>query len=316
MKKSLIVLFCVLSICGVARFTAAAPETTSEDAFIRQTLEELKQVYSAEIIMGTPLEVNGLKLIPLATVGVGISQHEMESTDTKMQGAGGLLHPVGIIVVSGKDVKLLQFSKSFMAEVVEILIPIALQALNMPASETPNAPAENVTALTMKKSTGFGAKFSSWYYRTLTFFLAGWLLFALMFETFWPQHVTTITSTLQQNYLRAGFVGLAGYGVVLLCAIVFAITLIGLPLSFIIMLLTGLFTLFGSIGVALLTGQYLSSTFGKTGYSNATAMLIGGLMLGIIGFVPILGWLVWAIIKTLGFGAVLQIQWKKVKGNS
>ncbi len=311
MKRIVMSVLCTVCVLGTGTISRAVVPHDAETQAIRRTLEELKQVYSAELVMGTPMEVNGLKILPVATVGVGYGEHDLEGMNANGRGVGGVLNPVGIIVVSGEDVKLVQFSKSVMAEAIEILVPLALQALNMPVAEERGAP-EKVQYQPPPQKPGVAPQIAAAYYRFVILLFVVWLAVALLLETFWPQKLDVIRSTLKQNPLRAGYIGLIGYGAAFLGTVVFAVTLVGIPLSLILMILTAVFTLFGSFGIAVLTGQKIVRAFEKSA-SDLTYLVLGGILLGILGMIPVLGWLLLAVVGMLSFGVIVQIQWDKVK---
>lgn len=88
-------------------YTRSLPDASS----LQQALEQLEQTYSAELVLGTPLEVNGVKLIPLATVGFGSGEHALSPDSGKSEGMGGVVIPTGVIVVSGSNIRILHFRK-------------------------------------------------------------------------------------------------------------------------------------------------------------------------------------------------------------
>lgn len=313
MKKILMCMVCLSFVISAAAI--AQTEENVTDASVRTAVEELKGMYSAEIIMGTPLEVNGLKIIPLATVGVGYGQHGMPSdSDTqKMQGAGGILNPVGIIVVSGKNVKLIQLSKGFIEQLVGALAPVIVQAVKPGQQQAVGANGETYKIPEAQGTTGIERTLISVYTRIVFYFILGWLGLVLIIAAFLPQQVTAAVSMLQQNYIRTGLIGLVGYGLVFLFAAVFTMSLIGIPLTVVVVILTCVFTLFGTGGLALLVGQKIAAALGKDAYSNIICVLIGGIILGVVGIIPVLGLFVWTIVAIFGFGAVLQLQWNKVR---
>jgi uncharacterized spore protein YtfJ len=65
-----------------------------------EVIDELKQLYATEITLGKPLAIDGVKIIPLATIGVGFGQRIAAPNREGLRGAGGVLSPVGILVVS------------------------------------------------------------------------------------------------------------------------------------------------------------------------------------------------------------------------
>jgi len=328
MKKYLVLMACVSIIISVVMISvkATAQEEsgmTAVDASIQVKLEELKKIYSTEIIMGAPMEVDGRKIIPLAIAGFGFGQPGMQAAEEKMQremggGAGGVMIPVAIIVVSDKGVQLIQLSKGFVEQLVGALAPVVVQILSRQSGTGKESDVIQGTAIPEKGGkTAIGEALLAFYIRIATLLALGWLLLILIIEAFLPQQVKTVISTLRQNYVRAGLVGLLGYGVAFLMMAVFTMSLIGIPLTFIVVILTCVLTLFGTVGLALMIGQRITAALKRPDYSDMLCTLIGGLVMGIIGIVvgiiPIFGWIVWTIVGILGFGTTLQIQWQAVR---
>jgi len=140
----------------------------------------------------------------------------------------------------------------------------------------------------------------------------------MVIDLFLPKQVTAIVSTLQQNFWHTVLTGILSLVVVLFLSVVLTISLIGIPLTFVVIALTCALILLGSVGLALLMGRALVSAIHQARYADVLFVLIGGIILGILGIVPIplLGWLVWTIVSILGVGSVLLLQWKTVQNKS
>ena len=110
MKKFLIILICSSIVISIAKI-AKGESVTTDDTDIRAAVDKLKKAYSTEVIMGKPIQVNELKIIPLATIGIGLGWQGKQLDSNNMQGAGSIVIPVGVIVVSNKRVRILQLSK-------------------------------------------------------------------------------------------------------------------------------------------------------------------------------------------------------------
>jgi len=136
---TLLVLVSIVTLAGGA-MAQEKSSTVINEASIQAALERLKAIYSTEIIIGTPLEVDGRKIIPLAIAGFAFGQQDDAEYRGKMNvkaqggvhGAGGIMIPIGIIVVSGKDVKLLQMSKGFVEQLGGALAPLLVELMNQP----------------------------------------------------------------------------------------------------------------------------------------------------------------------------------------
>ncbi|MBD3306184.1 hypothetical protein GF339_07330 [candidate division KSB3 bacterium] len=310
MKHVLIGVWCLCLSMGWIAMGEAAEQEAAETARIERALEQLTWVSpETELVVGKPIEVNGLKLIPLATVGMGIGQSEARPDAATMAGAGGILMPVGVIVVSGQEVRIVRISKGIVEQVVSGLAPLLGQILPF----TPRAADEEAsTPPTDQTQADQGGGFMATYWKIALVFFLVWLVLALIVQTVFPDRVMSIAALFRYNYLQISLLGMVGYGVMFLLAAIFTVSIIGIPFTFALLILTVLFTLFGTIGFALFVGQESAAAF-KYHYSEKRFLLIGGILFGILGMIPGLGVILWAMIAIFGFGAVLQMHWENMR---
>jgi len=78
------------------------------------TMEKLRAMVDADIITGTPIEVNGITMIPVSRVSFGLatggSDFPSKSQKELFGGAGGAgvtVSPIAFIVISGDNVKMM-----------------------------------------------------------------------------------------------------------------------------------------------------------------------------------------------------------------
>src|SRR5713101_9385393 len=95
MKNLPVLIVCLALAGGITSPVHSLQETTPSSMAVRDVVEEFKQVYSTDIILGKPLEVDHLKIIPLATVGIGYGQRGVSEDRNATRGAGGIVSPVG-----------------------------------------------------------------------------------------------------------------------------------------------------------------------------------------------------------------------------
>ena len=228
--------------------------------------------------------------------------------------------PVGVLVISDQEVQLLQLSKGFVEQLGGALAPMIVESL----SREPARAEERGVPVERKASEGISvaqqfAKFRGFLESlrvviTILFLLA-WVALIIIIDLFLPQQVTAITSTLQGSAGRTVLTGIVSLIVVLLLSAVLTISLIGIPLTFVVIIFTCALMLFGSVGLALLVGQKIAAAFKHTTYSDVIFVLIGGVVLGILSILPIplFKLLVWVVIGILGLGSVLLLQWESVR---
>jgi uncharacterized spore protein YtfJ len=315
MKHTVLLTMGLAAVLGILPAMGGLSRAATLDPALRESVEELQRVYATEMVLGKPLELEGLKIIPLATIGLGYGQRQGTPEQGALHGVGGVLSPVGVLVVSPTGVQLLPIPKGFVEQLLGALAPVIAQVLHGEGI-TPDGrergtrlrftPPEILGALyAFLPKGGMAFGFFPWPLSRVLLFVLGWLALALLSGVFFPQQVAAVAATLRDHTLRTGLIGLLSAGVVGLLAVVFTISLIGLPLTILVVLLAWAVQLFGMIGMALLVGQTATAAVQRPRDSALEHILIGGILLGLVRILPFVGWIVWLILGLFGFGAVL-----------
>lgn len=96
----------------------------SMEEFAGSILSKLKEIASAETVIGQSIESNGATIIPVSrvSVGFGLAGNKGKS-DLAGSGGGASIDPVAFLVLQGDEIKLLPIKKndSAIAKVVELL---------------------------------------------------------------------------------------------------------------------------------------------------------------------------------------------------
>jgi len=313
MKQTILLTTCLAAVLGLLPAVGGMPRAATLDPALRESVEELKRVYATEIVLGKPLEIESLKIIPLATVGLGYGQRQGTPERGALHGVGGVLSPVGVLVVSPTGVQLLPIPKGLVEQLLGALAPVISQVLRGEGT-TPDGrerglrltPPEILGALYVLLPKG-GLTFGlfPWPLSRVLLFVLGWLALALLSGVFFPRQVAAVAATLRDHPLRTGLIGVLSAGAVGLLAVIFTISLIGLPLTILVVLLAWALQLFGLIGMALLVGQTATVAIQRPRDSALEQILIGGILLGLVRILPFLGWIIWLVLGLFGFGAVL-----------
>jgi hypothetical protein len=135
----------------------------------------------------------------------------------------------------------------------------------------------------------------------LGFFLAGLVVVALF-----PGFTSDAADILPLRPVRSALVGL-GWAILVPCAIVIAtITMIGLPLAIITAALYMVVLILSDVPFALWLGRLLLGARAGVGRQGALLnFFVGGIMLLLVGLVPIVGKFVMIIASILGLGAIM-----------
>ena len=117
-----------------------------------------------------------------------------------------------------------------------------------------------------------------------------------------PNFLHSIAVALNRYPLQSGFWGLCGLLAIIVSIILLTLTLIGIPLLPLIGLMTYVAVIIGTLGVALWLGEKSMKDRYKTPVQQ---FLMGMLILGLIGLIPLLGGLMMSVVNIFGFGALL-----------
>ena len=136
MKTSMLVVLTVSLVVGLS-VPVLAQEGIQESAkFMEALVTQLRTLLNADGVLGTPLDFDGTKIIPVVGYGFGFGSGSGTGGDTEGEGsgaaggAGGGMMPTSILVITKDgEVKVLPAKKGLMSEVVSALTPIALEAI-------------------------------------------------------------------------------------------------------------------------------------------------------------------------------------------
>ena len=134
-------------------------------------------------------------------------------------------------------------------------------------------------------------------------FIISMVLTLLLIHFFQP-YLENTYRVLQDDPVRIGAIGLVAFLVVSLSAIIFAITILGIPAAIILGIALQLATLFGKVSIYLLIGERIDDNvdWELNEYSKGIA---GAFIIWLVSLVP-LGGLVEMLIGWLGLGAVIK----------
>lgn len=142
-----------------------------------------------------------------------------------------------------------------------------------------------------------------WAFRIISFI--GLLALALLIVAVVPKPFGLISATVQKNTLKVILWGLLGLVLIVPFAGLLAISVVGIPLIPLEIILVACALLVGYIAIAQLIGNKMATALKKPDLNILWATLWGLITLWVIGWVPVLGWLVKAVALLLGFGGVI-----------
>jgi hypothetical protein len=145
------------------------------------------------------------------------------------------------------------------------------------------------------------------------FDLVGGIVTALAFAAlgalvviFAPNATKRVSDAVQSKPLNTAGVGCLTALVLPILGILLLVTIIGIPVAFLLGLVSWAAWIFGGIAVGLLAGEKILRAFKVGNVLPVVAVVLGIVVLMIVGQVPVLGWLVSCIVGLIGLGAVVM----------
>jgi len=158
-----------------------------------------------------------------------------------------------------------------------------------------------ISSIVSLLSRGKGREWS-WAFRTITFI--GLLALALLLVAIIPRPFNLISMVVEKNPLKVILWGILGLVLTIPLALLLAVSLVGIPLIPLEIVLVGCAFLVGYIAVAQLIGNKIGAALKKSDLNVLWATSCGLITLWVIGWMPVLGWLVKAAASLVGFGGV------------
>lgn len=138
------------------------------------------------------------------------------------------------------------------------------------------------------------------------------LLFAVLFAVLatiiaaiTPGRTETLAQSVAERPLASFGVGLLGFLLILPVTLLLIITIIGIPLVFVLFLVIAAGLILGLVGLGLFVGQRVTTAIQRPVASIALAAGLGVLLIDLVCIIPVVGGLIWFIATAIGFGAVI-----------
>lgn len=290
-----------------ARQTEGSPEQSLEPSI----LTEFKAQYGTNVVMGDPLEVEGYKIIPIVNIRVGESWSSTEDGGPPFYTSGGI-YPVGFIVISSQGIELLKVPYSLACILLEKSLPL-FRAYREHVTRDQHGPYEKETMpfnellwrtvfLIPEHLLGLGIYI--WWAQKLLFATTWYILSYLAF-LFFRNQIGKVALVLRTRPLISLFSGAMGLVLTIFFGFIMALSIIGIPLTFIILLFFLVSTFLGTVALGTMLGGLILKPEDRNARPSANWILLGGLILAGIRMIPHLGWALWIIFGTIGFGAIL-----------
>jgi hypothetical protein len=160
---------------------------------------------------------------------------------------------------------------------------------------------------------GFKGIFSLSFWPIILFFkvanLVLWILLGLITASIYPKQVAVAAAEMRKAPWPTLGIGIAAHFLfvfAVLIAAVLCLVLIGIPIVIGLAIGGFLVKVFGRVAVFFLIGESLSHALGRGKATPIGAALLGALVVGLIGFVPFLGFLIVGVLSLMGWGTAFR----------
>ncbi len=134
---------------------------------------------------------------------------------------------------------------------------------------------------------------------TVWLFLTGLVLFAFFRKVFGKY-----SAVLRQRTLATVLWGIAGIVVLPIVMLILAVTIVGIPFAILILDLCFWLSYLSQLSTALLVGDLIFRNRESAGWAPFWSFAAGLLIVRVLSFIPIVGWVIVIIGLVLGFGAL------------
>lgn len=148
-----------------------------------------------------------------------------------------------------------------------------------------------------------------------TWTMISFIILAAIVAAVFPVTVRRIADTLHQVPGEALLAGVALWVALPLLVVALAISVVGIPVLVFLPFGVMLIGLAGFAGASQLIGDRLLGGFEQQ-HTTALEALVGAVVLGVLVFIPGLGWLALTLALTWGMGAVLLLIFRRGRGSS
>jgi hypothetical protein len=136
-----------------------------------------------------------------------------------------------------------------------------------------------------------------------------WAVLVAIVAGLFPKNVTLAAGEMRRSLgpvLLTGLIAVAAFTFLIIFAAVLSIILIGIPILIALSFAAIIIKIFGRVVVYYVAGQMTAKVFNRTSISPMAGSMLGLVVVGIIGFIPIIGGLFSFFLSLLAWGITLR----------
>jgi hypothetical protein len=143
-----------------------------------------------------------------------------------------------------------------------------------------------------------------------------WLMVGIVMAVIFPKQITFAAGTLRRSFWPTFGIGLLAtvcFTIFVTFAAVLCLILIGIPIVLSLVVVGVVIKVFGRVVLLLIFGESLAAAFNKRSITPVAAVLLGLLVFGFIGFIPVLGFFFTFLMGIVGWGIALRTKFGTVE---
>ncbi|MBM3295783.1 MAG: hypothetical protein FJY82_14885 [Candidatus Aminicenantes bacterium] len=136
-----------------------------------------------------------------------------------------------------------------------------------------------------------------------------WALVVFVVAMLFPRQVKLASDQVRSSFgsvFATGLLALVAFTVFIVIAAVLSIVLIGIPILVALAFAGMMIKAFGRVAVLFFFGESLARAFNRRSVSALGGAMLGLLVVGVLTFVPIIGWLFTGVIDIVGWGVTIR----------
>jgi len=136
-----------------------------------------------------------------------------------------------------------------------------------------------------------------------------WLILALIIAAVFPRQLSLSSFQIRKSFwpvFGTGLLAIIIFTGLLIFSVFLSFILIGIPILFALIFIAIIIKIFGRVTLFYFFGESISRGIGSKRPSPLLSVVIGLILVGIIGFIPILGSLFSFVLSILGWGVTIR----------
>jgi len=151
-------------------------------------------------------------------------------------------------------------------------------------------------------------------FKLITLFI--WFLLALILVAIFPKPISFASSQIRTSFwpvFGIGFLGIIIFTGLVIFSVFLSFILIGIPILLALIAIGVIIKIFGRVVVFYFLGDSIYRALSRKRPSSIVAVILGVLIFGFIGFIPIFGSLVSFVLSIIGWGVVIRTKFGTVE---